>query len=295
MNGGTSEAISPGTDRESRRRRVARLAAQAAAGDVAACLCELAGVPRQVQRGRRPARRLPVAGRPGEVSLHHQEGPARRLSVRHVRRAARAMRANPCVQRNHRQADRGGLHPQRHRDLVPCDGAQHPGVRGATGRPGARELRLRPVHRRTGRALRGRAAGPDGGAVRWRPDRAPGAADPRFPARHHHGDAQLHAGHRRRIRTPGAGSGALQPAPGHLRGRALDQRHARCDPAAHGHGRRRHLRPVRSDGPGRGQRVRGDQGRPHHLGGPLLSRSDRSARPARRCPRASSANWCSPA
>jgi phenylacetate-CoA ligase len=36
--------------------------------------------------------------------------------------------------------------------------------------------------------------GPDGGAIRRWPDRKAGAADCRFPARHHHGDTQLHAG-----------------------------------------------------------------------------------------------------
>src|ERR1019366_8647690 len=43
------------------------------------------------------------------------------------------------------------------------------------------------------------------------------------------------------------------------------------------HRRHRHLRPVRGDGPGRGAGVRGDQGRPAHLGGPLLPRGDRPA------------------
>ena len=39
---------------------------------------------------------------------------------------------------------------------------------------------------------------------------------------------------------------------------------------------RRHLRPVRGDGTRRRQRMRRNQGRPAHLGGPLLSRGDRS-------------------
>ena len=37
-----------------------------------------------------------------------------------------------------------------------------------------------------------------------------------------------------------------------------------------GHARHRHLRPLRGDRPRRGRRVRRDQGRPAHLGGPLL-------------------------
>ena len=239
--------------------------------------------------------RLPHAGRPGEVSLHHQAGPARQLSLRHVRRAARAVRAHPRLQRHHRQTHGRGLHPERHRNLVPRDGAQHPRGRRAARRPGARELRLWPVHRRPGRALWRRETGADRGAVRRRPDRAPGAADQRLPARHHHGHAQLHAGHRRRVRAAGAGSRAVQPAPGHLRRRALDQRHARSHRAAHGPGCRGHLWPVGSDGPGRGQRVRGDQGWPDDLGGSLLSGDHRSAKAASRWPTASSASWCSPA
>ena len=39
--------------------------------------------------------------------------------------------------------------------------------------------------------------------------------------------------------------------------------------------RGRHLRPVGGDGPGRGQRMRGKQGRPGDLGGPLLPRDHR--------------------
>ncbi len=62
----------------------------------------------------------------------------------------------------------------------------------------------------------------------------------------------------------------------HLRRRAVDQRDARGDRGGVRHGRRRHLRPVGGDGPRRRQRMRRDQGRPAHLGGPLLSRDHRS-------------------
>ena len=54
------------------------------------------------------------------------------------------------------------------------------------------------------------------------------------------------------------------------------QRHAQGDRAGVRHARRRHLRSVRGDGPGRRQRVRGDQGRTAHLGGPFLSGDHRS-------------------
>ncbi len=47
-------------------------------------------------------------------------------------------------------------------------------------------------------------------------------------------------------------------------------------------------------GPGRGERVHRDQGRADDLGRPLLSRRSSTPRPAKCCPRASSASWCSP-
>jgi hypothetical protein len=46
--------------------------------------------------GRAPGR-PEAARRPGEVPVHHQGRPARQLSLRHVRRAARAVRAHPRV------------------------------------------------------------------------------------------------------------------------------------------------------------------------------------------------------
>ena len=47
-------------------------------------------------------------------------------------------------------------------------------------------------------------------------------------------------------------------------------------------------------GPGHGQRMRRDQGRPAHLGGSFLSRDHRPARPAVCCRTARRASWCSP-
>ena len=64
----------------------------------------------RVRRGRRASGRLPPARRPREIPVHHQAGSARQLSVRHVRRAARADRAHPRLVRHDRQADRGRLH-----------------------------------------------------------------------------------------------------------------------------------------------------------------------------------------
>ena len=221
------------------------------------------------RRGRAPVG-LPVAGRPGEVPVHHQGRSARQLPLRHVRRAARAGGARACQLGHHRQADGGGLHAQGHRHLGRPGGALDPRRRRPGRRHGARGLRLRPVHRRAGRALRRRAAGLHGGADVRRPDREAGAADHRLPARHHHGHAQLHAGDRRGDAAPGPGPARQLAEGGHLRRRALDRGDAPRHRGARRPGRGGHLRPERGDGPGRGQRMRRDQGRPGDLGGPLL-------------------------
>ena len=63
-----------------------------------------------VRRGGRASARPPRARRSREVSVHDEDGPARQLSVRHVRRAARAGRAHPRVVGHDRQADRRRLH-----------------------------------------------------------------------------------------------------------------------------------------------------------------------------------------
>ena len=56
-------------------------------------------------------------GGPREIPLHHQEGPARHLPLRHVRRAAGKARAHPRLLRHDRQADGRRLHPEGHRHL----------------------------------------------------------------------------------------------------------------------------------------------------------------------------------
>ena len=72
-------------------------------------------------------------------------------------------------------------------------------------------------------ALRRGETGSDRGALWRRADRAPGATHCRFQARHHHGDTQLHAGHRRGVRAPGDERSGFVPAHRHLRRRTLDQ------------------------------------------------------------------------
>ena len=73
-------------------------------------------------------------------------------------------------------AHRGRLHGRRPRPLGRPDGALDGRRRRAARRPGAQRLRLRPVHRRAGRALRRRAPGLPGGADLRRRHRTPGGA-----------------------------------------------------------------------------------------------------------------------
>ena len=138
-------------------------------------------------------------------------------------------RAHPRLVGHDRQADGGRLHQGRHRDLGRGLRALDPGRRRPPGRSRPRGLRLRPVHRRPRRALRRRAARLHGGADVGRHDRAPGPADRRLRARHHHGDALLHAGDRRRVRPPGPRSARLLAPDRDLRRRALDRGDARRD------------------------------------------------------------------
>ena len=188
------------------RDETAGAAAAAAEVDAAARLRQRAALPQGLRCEGRASRRPEAAGRPREVSVHHQGGPARQLSVRHVRGAARAGGARARVVGHDRQADGGRLHAAATStiwaDLVARS------IRAAGGRAGD------IVHVAYGYGLftgglgahyGAERAGLHGGADVRRPDREAGAADPRFPARHHHGHAQLHAGDHRGDRAPGAG------------------------------------------------------------------------------------------
>ncbi len=66
-----------------------------------------------------------------------------------------------------------------------------------------------------------------------------------------------------------------EPQGRHLRRRTVDGRDAPGDRTLLRHRRRRHLRPLRGHGPRRRVRIRGDEGRPDDLGGPLLPRDRR--------------------
>lgn len=162
---------------------------------------ELARLSAQVRRGGRAPGRSENACGSEPLSVHDEERSARQLSVRHVRRAAGAHLAHPRFVRHDGQADGGRLYRAGHRYLGGPRRTLDPRGGRAAGRQGACELRLPPLHGRPGRALRRRAGRADGDPVRRRPDRKAGATDPGLPARHHHGDAQLHAVDRRRNGT----------------------------------------------------------------------------------------------
>ena len=161
-----------------------------------------------LRQGRRETRGFPAAVRSRQIPVHRKDRPARQLPVQHVRGAARKTGPRPRLLRHDRQADRGRLYPGRYRHVGGRDGALDP----RRGRPPRHDhpqrLWLRPVHRRARRALRRRKARLHRGAGLRRHDRAAGAADQRFQARHHHGDAELHAGDPGRVQATGPRSRA---------------------------------------------------------------------------------------
>jgi hypothetical protein len=191
-------------------------------------------------------------------------------------------------------ADGGGLYRQRPEGLGIGGGAVAARRGPASGRHPAQRLWLRAVHRRPGHSSGRRCAGADDGAGLGRDDPAAGAADRGFPPPGHHRDPVLRAVDPGRIRGAGPRSARQFAGRRHLRRRALDQRDAAGDRGRLRHACGRHLWPVRGDGAGRGQRMRRDQGRAAHLGGSLLSGSDRPRDRADRLPMARSANWSSP-
>ena len=128
--------------------------------------------------------------RPGEVPVHRQEGPARQLSVRHVRGAARAGRAHPRVVAAPPASRPWSATPQN--DIDTWADLVARSIRAAGGRPGD------IVHVAYGYGLFTGGLGAHYGAERarlhrdpdvGRPDREAGAADPGLQARHHHGHA----------------------------------------------------------------------------------------------------------
>ena len=209
--------------------------------------CVAAGV-----ASRRPAH----ARRPRALSVHDEAGSARR-TIRSGCSPCRASRSSASTPRAARPASRRWS-ATRARDIDTWAALMARSIRAAGGRAGRhrpRRLRLRPVHRRPRRALRRRAArlhrDPDVG----RADREAGAAHRRFPARHHHGHAVVHADHRSRSSRgracdPRAMLAARSASSARSRGRKPC---ARDIEAARGHRRRRSLWPVGGDRSGRGQ------------------------------------------
>ena len=152
---------------------------------------------------------------------------------------------------------------------------------------------IRALHRWARRALRRGKTGLHRGADVRRADRETGAAHPRFQAQHHHGDAVVHAHHRRGIRAAGIRSALLRHPRGDLRRRAVDRSHARADGGATRPSCSRCVWPVRSHGAWGRQRMRRDQGRTRGLGRSFLSRDHRSQSRARCCRTGKRASWCS--
>ena len=187
-----------------------------------------AALPARLRRGRRHARTTCAAlADLARFPFTDQGRPARELPVRHVRGPARAGRAG-CTPA---AAPPGkptvvGYTARGPRHLGRADGALDPGGRRPTGRPGARRLRLRPVHRRARRPLRRRAARLHGRAGQRRHDRAAGPADRRLPAAGDHGDAVVLPRDPRRDGGPGRRPARHLPGDRHLRGRAVDRRDA---------------------------------------------------------------------
>ena len=116
----------------------------------------------------------------------------------------------------------------------------------------------------------------------------------RLEARHHHGHAVVHAGAHRGVRAPGHRSGATSLEVGIFGAEPWTEAMRREIETQRRHRRGRHLRPVGSDGPGRRQRVRRDQGRPGRSGKTTSIPRSSTRRPARCCPTARRASSSSP-
>ena len=261
----------------------------------AARLRQRAPLPGRLRRRRRAPGRPQRARRPGQAPVHHEGRPARELPVRHVRGAPRT---RSC-----------GSTPRRARPASPPSSAT-PATTSTSGPPWWRAASGPPadgpatsLHVAYGYGLFTGGLGAHYGAEKLGCTVVPvsGGMTER--------QVQLIRDFQPDIImvTPsymlaiidemerqGIDPRATSLQGRHLRRRAVDQRHAPRDGAAPGHARRRHLRALRGDRPRRGQRVRGDQGRPARLGGPLLPGDHRPGSPGRCCRTARRASSSSP-
>ena len=205
----------------------------ASRGGAAPRLRPSGAVSRQVRGGGRASRRPPHRS----TTSRAFPSPPRATCATPIRSACSPSRASGACASTPRAARPAGRRwsATRRKDIetwARADGALALRRRRAAGRHHPQCLRLRPVHRRAGRALRRRAARLHGGADVGRLRRAAGPADPRVRRAGRADDAVLHAGDRRRVRAPGRRSARHGDAHRHLRRRALDRGHAGRDRAA---------------------------------------------------------------
>ena len=252
-------------------RRAARPAARAAAVDAAARLRERAALPGRVRRRRRAPRRLPRARRPGEVP-DHQPRPTCATTTRSACSPSRRTRSAASTPRRG-TTGRPTVVGYTERDIDTWATVMARSIRAAGGRPGDR------LHNAYGYGLFTGGLGAHYGAEKLGCTVIPisGGMTPR--------QVQLIQDFEPRVImvTPsymltvidefekqGVDPRSTSLRDRHLRRRAVDRADAPGDGGAPRHRGGRHLRPVRGHGPRRRPGVRGDQGRPARLGGPLL-------------------------
>ena len=251
---------------------------------------------RAFDRRRGDARRPADAGRPGPLPVHRQGRPARELPVRDVRGAARAGGAGARL-----AAARPGkptVVGYTREDIDTWAEVMARSIRAAGGRPGD------IVHVAYGYGLFTGGLGAHYGAERLGCTVVPVSGgmterqvqlildfEPRIimvtPSYFLAILDEMEAPGRRPAAAPASRSASSAPSRGPTRcGAAVEER---C-----GHPRRRHLRAVRGDGPGRQPGGGRDPGRAARLGGPLPARDHRPGHASRCCPTARRASWSSP-
>ena len=272
-------------DRDAQPRRVARLAVAAPAVVAAARLRQRRSLSAQLRRGGvHPAG--PALARGSGAFPVHGEGATCATTIRSACSPCRASESCACTHRAARPASRRSSATPR-RTSTRGRTLMARSIRAAGGRRRrhrARRLRLRALHRRARRPLRRRAAGLHGDPDVGRADREAGAAHLRLQARHHHGDAVVHARDRRGVRAAGHRSAQRARCSVGIFGAEpwTEAMRAQIE-AAHGHRCRRHLRPVGGDR-ARASRTSASRPRTARSSGRITSiRRSSIRRPARCC------------